>query len=65
VIVKLELDEASAKVRSGGPVDQDEDRSLPVWAGEIPLRTRALTPVSESDAATPPGYAERYTRLGW
>ena len=65
VIVKLDLTEASAKVRSGGPSDQEEDRSLPVWAGQIPLRTRASTPVSESEEVPPPAYAERYTRPGW
>ena len=33
VIVRLDLAEASAKVRSGGPVDQEEDLELEVWAG--------------------------------
>ena len=36
-VVALPLDEASAKVRTGPPKDDEEDYALPVWAGEIPL----------------------------
>jgi nitroimidazol reductase NimA-like FMN-containing flavoprotein (pyridoxamine 5'-phosphate oxidase superfamily) len=38
-VLSLPLDEASAKVRTGAPVDDDEDYGLPVWAGVLPLRT--------------------------
>lgn len=37
----LPIAEASAKVRTGGPVDDDEDLALPIWAGVIPLRLEA------------------------
>ena len=30
--------EASAKVRAGGPIDDEEDYALPIWAGVLPLR---------------------------
>lgn len=43
-VLRLRLDEASAKVRSGGPVDEEEDYALPVWAGTIGLRLSAGTP---------------------
>ncbi len=44
-VLRLPLDEASAKVRSGGPLDDDEDYELPVWAGTIgPATRRQLTP---------------------
>ena len=36
-VLALPLDEASAKVRTGPPVDDEEDHALPVWAGVIPL----------------------------
>ena len=50
--VWLPLDEASAKVRSGPPKDDDEDYALPVWAGELPLETTPLAP--RPDPLLPP-----------
>ncbi|MGN6695404.1 MAG: pyridoxamine 5'-phosphate oxidase family protein [Aquihabitans sp.] len=41
LVLKLAIDEGSAKVRTGGAVDDEDDLGLPVWAGVIPLR---LTP---------------------
>lgn len=38
------LSEASAKIRTGPPVDDEEDYDFPVWAGEIPLRHSAAAP---------------------
>lgn len=43
-VLRLPLDEASAKVRSGGPLDDEEDYELPVWAGTVPLRLSAGAP---------------------
>jgi len=37
-VLSLPLDEASAKLRSGGPLDDEEDYELPVWAGTVPIR---------------------------
>jgi nitroimidazol reductase NimA-like FMN-containing flavoprotein (pyridoxamine 5'-phosphate oxidase superfamily)/GNAT superfamily N-acetyltransferase len=53
MVLALPISEASAKVRSGGPLDDDADYSLPHWAGVIPLRTQALTPIP--DARLSPG----------
>ena len=36
-ILSLPITEASAKVRTGGPVDDEEDYALPIWAGVIPI----------------------------
>jgi hypothetical protein len=47
-ILALALEEASAKVRTGPPIDFDEDLELPVWAGVIPLDLRRGRPYSES-----------------
>lgn len=38
-VLALPLTEASAKLRTGGPVDDDEDYNLDVWAGVVPLQT--------------------------
>lgn len=67
-VLRLRLDEASAKVRSGGPKDAEPDLGLPVWAGELPLRVRAMPPVPDAATAggvATPAYAEGYTRPGW
>lgn len=40
-VLSLPIEEASAKVRTGGPVDDDEDYELNVWAGVIPLKITA------------------------
>lgn len=46
-ILRLRLDEASAKVRTGPPVDDEEDYALPVWAGVLPLSVVAGKPVAD------------------
>ncbi len=43
-VLAIPIDEASAKVRSGPPLDDEEDYALPAWAGVIPLSMRAGTP---------------------
>lgn len=43
-VLSLPLDEASAKVRTGPPIDDDEDYALPVWAGVLPLGTEVARP---------------------
>ncbi|SLN56467.1 Pyridoxamine 5'-phosphate oxidase [Roseovarius albus] len=37
-ILSLEINEASAKIRTGGPGDDEEDYALPIWAGVIPVK---------------------------
>jgi nitroimidazol reductase NimA-like FMN-containing flavoprotein (pyridoxamine 5'-phosphate oxidase superfamily) len=46
-ILKINIDHASAKVRSGPPDDDVRDLDLPVWAGVIPLKLVAGTPVND------------------
>jgi len=40
MLLRLPIDEASAKIRTGWPLDDEVDYELPVWAGVIPLRAR-------------------------
>jgi uncharacterized protein len=64
-VLALPLVEASAKVRVGPPVDDEEDYSLPVWAGVIPLSLTAGPPVNDPRLPghiQPPGYARAYAR---
>lgn len=46
-VVRMEIDQASAKVRNGPPVDDDEDYALPVWAGVLPARQVCEAPVAD------------------
>ena len=46
-VLKLSLAEASAKVRTGPPGDDDADYALPIWAGVIPVRMEVLAPVDD------------------
>ena len=64
-VLVLPLSEASAKVRTGPPIDDEEDYELSVWAGVIPLRLIAGKPIADPrlppDIA-PPDYAIKYER---
>jgi uncharacterized protein len=54
-VLVLPIDEGSAKIRTGPPVDDEEDYALDVWAGVVPLETRALAPTPDPrlDPGTP------------
>lgn len=47
-VVAVEIEEATAKIRTGGPEDNEEDYALPVWAGVVPIRQ--VYGVLETDA---------------
>jgi uncharacterized protein len=62
-VLALPLSEASAKVRVGGPIDDDEDLARPVWAGHLPL---ALVPgAAVPDDALPAGVSVPERLLGY
>lgn len=62
-VVELAVTEASAKVRTGPPVDAPEDYALPTWAGVLPFALRAGAPVADPRcAAELPGYLCSYHR---
>ncbi|MDO0931418.1 pyridoxamine 5'-phosphate oxidase family protein [Streptomyces sp. DG2A-72] len=50
-VIRLDLDEVSAKARTGGVNDEPEDLSLPHWAGVVPLRMGYETPVADAQLA--------------
>jgi nitroimidazol reductase NimA-like FMN-containing flavoprotein (pyridoxamine 5'-phosphate oxidase superfamily) len=53
-VLRLPLVEVAAKVRTGGPVDDEADLDLPHWAGVVPLRLTAGIPIPASNAPVPP-----------
>jgi len=64
-VVAIAIESASAKIRTGPPMDDEADYSLPIWAGVIPLRQQALVPIADPRLAPGipvPGYVTRYDR---
>jgi hypothetical protein len=64
-LVALPIDEASAKTRTGQPVDDDEDYALPAWAGVIPLSLSAGEPQPDpllAPGTEVPGYVSGWPR---
>ena len=64
LVLSLPLVEASAKVRTGAPTDDEADYELPIWAVEIPLHITAAAPVNDprlQSGIEPPNYAWNYT----
>jgi uncharacterized protein len=53
LVLKMPIEEASAKIRTGGPVDDDEDYALPIWAGVVPLRIVPGEPVADERVLVP------------
>ena len=62
-VLALALDEVSAKVRTGPPIDDEEDYALTCWAGELPLRVAAAPPVPDPRLAD--GIAPSLAVAGW
>jgi hypothetical protein len=64
-VLALPLEEVSAKVRTGPPLDDEEDMNWPVWAGVVPLSLTAAAPITAPDLrvdVAPPEYALGYAR---
>jgi len=64
-VLSLPIDEASAKIRTGPPLDDEEDYAMSVWAGVLPMRLQFDKPIS--DPRLPgnievPEYVSRYKR---
>ena len=65
LVMRLPIEEFSAKVRQGPPVDDEDDYVFPTWAGVIPLETVAGKPINDprlDPAREVPAYASRYSR---
>jgi len=61
LVLRLPIHEASAKIRTGPPLDEEEDYALPIWAGVLPLTLTPLPPVADN-AVELPEYVARYSR---
>jgi nitroimidazol reductase NimA-like FMN-containing flavoprotein (pyridoxamine 5'-phosphate oxidase superfamily) len=64
-VLRVPIEEFSAKVRVGPPIDDAEDMSFPTWAGVIPLEMKAGAPINDAKLDPPrevPDYAKHYSR---
>lgn len=61
-IIAVQIESASAKVRTGGALDDEEDYALPLWAGVIPVSLRLGTPIDDErlpEGVPVPEYVQR------
>ncbi|KAF0814969.1 hypothetical protein IGB42_00045 [Andreprevotia sp. IGB-42] len=60
-ILRISLDEAAAKIRTGGVEDDEADLALPVWAGVLPLAQVRQAPLADAANTVPaPAYVQRW-----
>jgi nitroimidazol reductase NimA-like FMN-containing flavoprotein (pyridoxamine 5'-phosphate oxidase superfamily) len=62
-VLEFSIEEASSKVRSGPPLDDESDYGLPVWAGVLPLEIKSRPPIPDdklNKGVTVPEYVRRY-----
>jgi uncharacterized protein len=64
-VLRVPIEEFSAKVRTGPPIDDEEDMSFPTWAGVIPLGMKAGAPIADEGLNRAiPDYVHHYSRRG-
>lgn len=64
-VLMLQIEEASAKLRTGPPVDDEEDYSMNIWAGILPVELKTGDPIDDErldNGAIPPDNITNYTR---
>jgi nitroimidazol reductase NimA-like FMN-containing flavoprotein (pyridoxamine 5'-phosphate oxidase superfamily) len=65
LVMRVPIEEFSAKVRSGPPIDDEDDYSFPTWAGVVPLETVSRPPINDprlDPQCEAPPYAAHYVR---
>ena len=63
MVLEFSIEEASSKVRSGPPLDDESDYGLPVWAGVLPLEIKSRPPIPDDKlikGVALPDYVRRY-----
>lgn len=65
-VLRVPIEEFSAKVRTGPPIDDAEDYSFPTWAGVVPLEIKTGTPIGDAKLLPErdvPAYVSGYSRV--
>lgn len=63
-VLRMPIEEASAKIRVGGPADEAEDLVLPIWAGQVPIARHFAAPMDAADLHDGIGVSSAVARLG-
>ena len=64
-VLRVPIEEFSAKIRTGPPIDDEEDYSFPTWAGVLPLEMKPGVPIDDPTLKPPralPEYVRQYSR---
>jgi uncharacterized protein len=64
-VLRVPIEEFSSKVRTGPPIDDEDDYSFPTWAGVVPLEMKAAVPIDDPKleaAQELPAYVKNYRR---
>jgi hypothetical protein len=62
-VIRIPIEEFSAKIRTGPPIDDEEDLPFPTWAGVIPLEMKTGEPLPDDHCQrAAPGYVTNYAR---
>jgi nitroimidazol reductase NimA-like FMN-containing flavoprotein (pyridoxamine 5'-phosphate oxidase superfamily) len=63
-VLRMPIEEASAKIRVGGPADDVEDLALPIWAGQVPITPHFTAPLDADDLGPGIEVSSAVARLG-
>lgn len=67
-VLKMPIEEASAKIRTGPPIDDEEDYAMNIWAGILPVELKTGDPIDDDrldNGSVPPSNITNYTRKSW
>ncbi|MFC0398018.1 pyridoxamine 5'-phosphate oxidase family protein [Paraburkholderia rhizosphaerae] len=62
-VLRVAIDEAAAKIRTGGPRDDEADMTREVWAGVLPLAMRPRTPIIDAAPSGTPDYVRQWHEI--
>jgi nitroimidazol reductase NimA-like FMN-containing flavoprotein (pyridoxamine 5'-phosphate oxidase superfamily) len=63
-VLRMPIEEASAKIRAAGPADEAEDLALPIWAGQVPITPHFSPPMDADDLVAGIAVSPAIARLG-
>lgn len=65
-VIRIEIEEASAKIREGMPIDDQDDYKLPIWAGVLPIKQTFGEPIADvklPEHIVSPEYIQKFRKI--